>query len=304
MSKRNSVSFDPSSLINTQSAKNAMFNNPQEINSRRKKIHYESLIPNKNNHYSIENIEELADSIENFGLLQDLLVKQDNDKYIIISGHRRYEAIKLLVGQRGLEKFEYIDCCLNEDNEDEIVTEIKLHISNVLTRELSEYEKMIAVQELRALVLKAKENGFTIKGRMRDFIGDQINLGPAQTQKYLKLIDKGSDQIKEELRDKKISLSTALEMIDQPEPVNNNEPDDSSSINDLKDLIEKSNSAPNESKREPREYGSRMKIPKQTLADINTDLIKLKEKCMIVENPYLTRIFNMLEKHFGNMEEI
>ena len=43
--------------------------------------------------YSLSNIEDLANSINEIGLLQPIIVNQKNQ---IISGHRRYEAIKIL----------------------------------------------------------------------------------------------------------------------------------------------------------------------------------------------------------------
>jgi len=265
---------------------------------------------NAKNHYSIENIDELADSIESFGLLQDLLVKEENGKYVIISGHRRYEAIKLLVEQRGLTKFEYINCSLNDKAEDETITNIKLEISNILTRELSEYEKMTAIENLRNLIIKAKNNGFEIKGRMRDFIGEQINLSPAQTQRYLKVIDQGSDQIKAALRDKTISLSSAIEMIDNPKAANATQLDDSANagddpntINGLNDLLDKSQRAANPSANKKQEYESSMLVPAETKRLLNNAFEEFKSAMKPVENPYMTRLLNLFKKHLDNMKE-
>jgi len=282
----------------------------EEIDSRRKKIDYKLIEHNPKNHYSLENIEELADSIENFGLLQDLLVKEENGIYVIISGHRRYEAIKLLVEQRGLTKFEYIDCFLNDEAEDETITDIKLEISNILTRELSEYEKMIAIENLKKLIIKAKNNGFEIKGRMRDFIGEQINLSPAQTQRYIKVIDQGSDQIKAALKDKKISLSSAIEMIDseaaaatRPENINNTG-DDPNTITGINDLINKSQRAATPGLAKKQEYESSMLVPAETKKVLNSAFEEFRSAMKPVDNPYMTRLLNLFKKHLDNMKEI
>jgi len=290
---------------------NQGFYRKEEIDSRRKKIHYKLIEHNTKNHYLIENIEELADSIENFGLLQDILVKEENSKYIIISGHRRFEAIKLLVEQRGLTQFEYIDCFLNDANEDETITDIKLEISNILSRELSEYEKMTAIENLRNLVIKAKANGFEIKGRMRDFIGEQINLSPTQTQRYLKVIDQGSDQIKTALKDKEISLSSAIELIDYPVQSTASVPVDAISASDdpyvitgINDLIDKSQrtAPPRGVKTQERENS--MIVPTETKKLLNNAFDEFRSAMKPVENPYMTRLLNLFKKHLDNIKEV
>jgi ParB family chromosome partitioning protein len=55
------------------------------------KIHYEINIRKK---YKDESLNELADSIKQFGLLQPIRVYYENGKYNIIFGHRRYLACK------------------------------------------------------------------------------------------------------------------------------------------------------------------------------------------------------------------
>ena len=49
--------------------------------------------PKNSEIYDLSNIEELVESINEVGLLQSIIV---NEKYKILSGHRRFEAIKIL----------------------------------------------------------------------------------------------------------------------------------------------------------------------------------------------------------------
>ena len=49
--------------------------------------------PKNSEIYDLSNIEELVESINEVGLLQSIIV---NEKYQILSGHRRFEAIKIL----------------------------------------------------------------------------------------------------------------------------------------------------------------------------------------------------------------
>lgn len=56
------------------------------------------IIEVKNVRSDYQNIEELADSIKNYGLLQPIVVKKINDEeYELIAGHRRIRAFKYLV---------------------------------------------------------------------------------------------------------------------------------------------------------------------------------------------------------------
>jgi ParB-like chromosome segregation protein Spo0J len=159
--------------------------------SERRKIHYKKLLPHPSNAYSIEGISQLADSIESLGLMQDLLVKPDGKDYIIIVGHRRHAAIKLLVEERGLSEFEEINCVVAPDGDD-AASELKLHVSNFLTRELSEYEKLTAITAMKKVL---DESGAKIAGRTRDFIAGLIDMGPTQVQKYLSFGDAGNEFI-------------------------------------------------------------------------------------------------------------
>lgn len=78
-------------------------------------------------------ISELADSIEKQGLLNPILVqKRDDGKYVVIAGHRRYEAVKRL----GLP---HIECNVFEDmNEKDII--LAQVAENVQRKNMSAYE--------------------------------------------------------------------------------------------------------------------------------------------------------------------
>lgn len=66
------------------------------------------LIPSKDNFYSVEDVQDLKQSIELLGILQPLLVTDEEDgKRRIIAGHRRRLAIMQLVDE-GKESFRYV----------------------------------------------------------------------------------------------------------------------------------------------------------------------------------------------------
>ena len=67
------------------------------------------------NIFNKEEIESLADLIEAAGeVIENLSVsKSDTDEYRIIAGHKRCEACRLLVEERGLKQFEFLPCIVN-----------------------------------------------------------------------------------------------------------------------------------------------------------------------------------------------
>ena len=181
---------------------------PSAPNSR--SIHYKSLVEHESSHYLRTGIEALADSIGDLGLLQDLLVKKGYDnKYVIVAGHRRYLAIKMLVEDRGRKDLERINCCVLEEEEDSVITELKLHATNMTTRELSENEKMLAIASMKSLIVKARARGYKIKGKVRDLIGQSVNLRSTQVQKYLTISEQASPEVKEALARGEMTVENA-----------------------------------------------------------------------------------------------
>ena len=102
----------------------------------------EEIIPNPANYYSMEGIDELADSILLAGrVLQNIVVKaaDSEGKYMIISGHRRHEACKKLVAA-GHGEFGTIPALI-ENEADENLRELMLIYTNSTSRILTDAEK-------------------------------------------------------------------------------------------------------------------------------------------------------------------
>lgn len=58
-------------------------------------IDIDLLVPSENNFYGIREIEELAESIKEYGLMHNVVVRKRNDgKYEILSGERRFRALR------------------------------------------------------------------------------------------------------------------------------------------------------------------------------------------------------------------
>ena len=86
-----------------------------------------------------ESLEELAQSIKEYGLIQPIIVTKKENYYSIIAGERRWRASKLA----GLKK---IPAIIREDNE-KINSEISL-IENMQREDLNPYEKALGIKTL------------------------------------------------------------------------------------------------------------------------------------------------------------
>ncbi|MDR0305710.1 MAG: ParB/RepB/Spo0J family partition protein [Chitinispirillales bacterium] len=88
-----------------------------------------------------EEIAGLAQSIENQGLLQPVVIRQKGaNKYEIISGERRFRAFKYL-------KRDSVPCIVKTDVTDREMLELAL-VENIQREQLNEIEKAVAYQKL------------------------------------------------------------------------------------------------------------------------------------------------------------
>lgn len=126
----------------------------------------------ENNFYSQENIEELADSFLTVGQQQPTVLGRINGEFRIVSGHRRNLAnIRNL--ERGHEEYKSVRYLYKDMTP--AVFELSLLIGNAYNRELTAWEKTEQASRLKEALLKAKEDGLEIKGKMRDVIAELMN---------------------------------------------------------------------------------------------------------------------------------
>ncbi len=144
--------------------------------------------PRKN----FENIEELAESIKEYGLLNPIVLSKNNDKYEIIAGERRYRAsIKA-----GLKK---IDAIVRDFDQKDI--DILSLVENIQREDLSALEEAEAYKKLIDDFSMTQEEIAKSMGKSRSYIANSVRL--------LKL---NKDET-EALADRKISASQARTLL-------------------------------------------------------------------------------------------
>ncbi len=173
-----------------------------------KLFYYKDLLanPKQAEIFDMKDIESKARSIENIGLLQPLLVESipGSRQAVLIAGHKRLAAIKMLVEEKNLMQFQYVWCKVQEP--DEIMNELALIDTNLEASELSNYEKMMAIGRKEEIL---RENGQ--KG-LRSMIASQSNLEETMVGYYLKLYKKLHRSCKQLLREEKLNIKQAIKI--------------------------------------------------------------------------------------------
>lgn len=163
-----------------------------------KMIDIDQLQANEKNFYKVgkKDLDDLKSSIEISGILDPPSVcKADGDKYRIISGHRRCEAVRQLV-KEGHTELRMVPCFIRSPQSAEM-EELELIWANATSRVLSSPELAQQAARVEELLYQLKEQGVDFPGRMRDHVAQACkisrtklaNLHAIQTNLRAQLLD-------------------------------------------------------------------------------------------------------------------
>ena len=167
------------------------------------------LIPSKGNFYSVEDVQDLKQSIELLGVLQPLLVtdEEEDGKRRIIAGHRRCLAVMQLVDE-GKERFRRVPILI-KPKKNAILDRLALIMANRF-REKTDWERMTEALETEKLVLELKES-MSIPGRTRDLLAEIIETSPAQIGRYKAIYNNLIPELMAEFKANRIVVSVIYE---------------------------------------------------------------------------------------------
>lgn len=151
--------------------------------------------PRKN--FDEDSLQELADSIKQFGLLQPILVQDRNDYYEIIAGERRWRAAKLA----GLKDIPVII----KNYSDQEIVEISL-IENIQREDLNPIEEAQAFKRLLS--------DFNLK---QDEVAERVSKSRAAVTNSIRLL-KLCDEVQQMLIDEMISTGHARALLAIEDP--------------------------------------------------------------------------------------
>lgn len=177
--------------------------------SKEMNISLEDIFPDPENRaiYSIEDIEELARNIMAVGLLHNIVVApQDDGKYMIISGERRWTAHRLLV-EWGHDEFKTIRAMVSYE-ENENIRKLQWITANSTARKLTDAEMQKQTMITWDILNKLKEDG-SIKGNIRNQLSEMLNISKTQLARYKKIENNMVPELKEQFDNNKLPISTA-----------------------------------------------------------------------------------------------
>lgn len=196
-----------------QGEKTAEIATPEEGVSSTADIY--DLIPSKGNFYSVEDVRDLKQSIELLGVLQPLLVteEEENGKRRIIAGHRRRLAVMQLVDE-GKDRFRRVPILI-KPKKNAILDRLALIMANRF-REKTDWERMTEALETEKLVLELKDS-MNIPGRTRDLLAEIIETSPAQIGRYKAIYNNLIPELMAEFKANRIVVSVIYEVSGLPE---------------------------------------------------------------------------------------
>ena len=180
---------------------------------RTKDISILKMYRNEMNFYKVADIEELAGDILMHGLKQNLeLVYRPCEKgeYRIVSGERRWEALKSLV-KKGYKEFEIATCKLatpQDDDEEqvEIISANAYRTKRII--DILEEEKRLKNSLERMRTAGKKVKGYDLSsGRLRDAIASMMGVSRTKVAQIESVNNNLIPELKEELNKERLTFS-------------------------------------------------------------------------------------------------
>ena len=170
-----------------------------------------NIIPNPDNDeiYTIGNMDGLKDDIQQHGLRQPLEVipvEGEPDRYMLISGHRRWAACGIL-SACGDSRFDALPCLIRESH-GKLDDRIALITANATARDLTDGERLAQYEALKDALTKKKAAG-QLEGKVRDEVCRILGLSTGAAARLNVIASCENEIIKERLKAGEIGLMEA-----------------------------------------------------------------------------------------------
>ncbi len=172
--------------------------------------------------FDSEKISQLAESIKEHGIIQPIILKKENDAYVVIAGERRWRAAKSI----GLKE---VPAIIKDEINDRDILEISL-IENIQREDLNPIEEALAYKKLLTEFTLTQEELSKKVGKSRTTITNCLRLLnlDSRVQDYIieKVISEGHGRALLSVEDKDIQYELAQKIID-----------DSLSVRDIERIV-------------------------------------------------------------------
>ena len=193
---------------------------------------------NPRNFYSTDGIDELADNIRLFGLMEPLLVRQEaSGRYMLISGHRRRLALKKLAeeAENYPESMHEPVACMVETADDplpgieaggddelrarQMAEELKLIYANADTRVMSSADTAQQVRRIRELFTGLQDLGYQFPGKMRNHVAAAAKVSATRVARLDVIEKKLEPSLRKAWREGTLGETSAYEIARRPKDV-------------------------------------------------------------------------------------
>ena len=282
------------------------------MNNEAKKLGFDNKISNI--HYTkikrpirnreLRRIDELAEDIREDGLENNLLVRKiEDDAYDVelIGGERRYTAILKNI-ENGDMTYEYIPCKIVTMSD--IDARKRLILNNMENDPLTNAEKLEAVEELKEIYKAKKAAGENVPGRIQTIIANEMGLKKSQVANYEKILNHGSESVRESIRKDELPIDAAVALVDLPDKDQKKflEETDSYSKKAVDTFKEELNKEHESCTERQLYYDENDEIQETELENDEADSDKLEFDDDIVDE--ISDIYEQNENHFETIEEI
>ena len=151
----------------------------QQEQDRFARIKLADILPDPENFYETDGIEELAAAIDAFGLEQPLVVRPADEpgKYRLTGGHRRRLALLTLYA-KDPERWAEVDVKITSSM-GALADQARLILMN-----RTEYENMMETVKTAEIAKEFKANGGKVEGKTRNAVAAALGISSAQAGKY------------------------------------------------------------------------------------------------------------------------
>lgn len=192
-------------------------------------LDYRDIVITQHNKYSMVEIQELATGIMITGGLQaPLVVGRVSGEYWLLSGHRRYSALRQLI-QEGHREYEKIPCRYKDM--DKLQFRMELLCGNTFNRKLSDYDLMMQAQEWKEILTEMRESGALVlnKGeRIRDYVAQILGEASGKIGQLNAIYKSAPEEVKEKFQSGEMGITSAYEASRTVEPQEETQPDEKS----------------------------------------------------------------------------
>ena len=131
---------------------------------------------NEKNFFEVEDVQDLKEAIQVHGVLQPLVVVEAGEHFRLLAGHRRLKALQQLHDADKKDPRWRVAPCVVLPPMSEAMEQMVLIQTNTTARQLSYVEKMESAVRLKKILVKLKDEGVKLPGKLRDIQAEQLEI--------------------------------------------------------------------------------------------------------------------------------